>query len=202
MVAHGTKYHRTCRLQYNNTKLQRAQKNALKKEGERDEEQPACKLTRLHSRSSSTQNVPETCFFCEQPAGADSLRKASTFQMDRRVSDCATFLLDAELLVRLSGGDMIAVVFAELVLYIEETRQDEETAPVFILDDLVQLCQSRMEQLGVHLNTRVYPSLQLNFSIGAVTIAAGLVSAICSLMLGPSTIILTRASSNGGTYSA
>ena len=45
MVAHGAKYHQACRLQYNNTKLQRAQKNALKKEGERDEEQPACKLT-------------------------------------------------------------------------------------------------------------------------------------------------------------
>jgi len=34
MVAHGAKYHQTCRLQYNNTKLQRAQKRALKKEGE------------------------------------------------------------------------------------------------------------------------------------------------------------------------
>jgi len=192
MVAHGAKYHQACRLQYNNTKLQRAQKNALKKENERDEEQPACKLTRLHSRSSSTEKVSETCFFCEQPAGADSLRKASTFQLDRRVRDCATFLGDAELLVRLSGGHMIAlgaqyhpqcliglynrtrkaqstgsqdtnqeqavsaVVFAELVLYIEETRQDEETAPVFILADLVQLCQSRMEQLGVNLNTRVH----------------------------------------------
>jgi len=108
MVAHGSKYHQTCRLQYNNTKLQRAQKNTLKKKGERDEKQPACKLTRLHSRSSSTEKVSETCFFCEQPAGADSLRKASTFQMDRRVRACATLLGDAELLVRLSSGDMIA----------------------------------------------------------------------------------------------
>ena len=46
--------------------------------------------------------------------------------------------------------------FAELVLYIEETRQDEETAPVFRLADLVQLYQSRMEQLGVQLDTRVH----------------------------------------------
>uniref|UniRef100_UPI00358F83C1 uncharacterized protein n=1 Tax=Myxine glutinosa TaxID=7769 RepID=UPI00358F83C1 len=51
---------------------------------------------------------------------------------------------------------MSAVVFAELVLYIEETRQDEETAPVFRLADLVQLYQSRMEQLGVQLDTRVH----------------------------------------------
>ena len=49
---------------------------------------------------------------------------------------------------------MSAVVFAELVLYIEETRQDEETAPVFKLSDLVHLpYQSRMEQLGVQRDT-------------------------------------------------
>ncbi|KAJ8407186.1 hypothetical protein AAFF_G00288620 [Aldrovandia affinis] len=51
---------------------------------------------------------------------------------------------------------MSAVVFAELVLYIEEARQDEETAPVFRLADLVQLYQSRIEQLGVQLDTRVH----------------------------------------------
>ena len=52
---------------------------------------------------------------------------------------------------------MSAIVFSELVLYIEETwlvegiapetRLDEETAPVFKLADLVQLYQSKMEQL-------------------------------------------------------
>jgi len=50
----------------------------------------------------------------------------------------------------------LAVVFAELVLYIEETRQDEETTPVFRMADLVLLYQSRMEQLGVQLDTRVH----------------------------------------------
>ena len=34
MVAHGAQYHQTCKLQYNNTKLQRAQKRTLKKGGE------------------------------------------------------------------------------------------------------------------------------------------------------------------------
>ena len=51
---------------------------------------------------------------------------------------------------------MSAVVFAELVLYIDKTRQDEETAPVFRLANLVQLYQSRMEQLGVQLDTKVH----------------------------------------------
>lgn len=191
MVAHGAQYHHTCKLQYNNTKLQRAEKRALKKESQSDEEQSLCKRTRAHSRS-STEKVPETCFFCGQPAGSNSLRKAATFEIDRRVRACANLLGDTELLGRLSGGDMIAldaqyhlqcliglynrarsvqstrpqdsdqeramsaVVFAELVLYIEETRQDEETAPVFRLADLVHLYQSRMEQLGVQLDTRIH----------------------------------------------
>jgi len=192
MVAHGAQYYQTCRLQYNNTKLQRAQKRALKKEGGSHEEQAKSKRTRSHSRSSSTEKkVPETCFFCEQPADTYSLWKAATFQLDRRVRACATLLGDTELLGRLSGWDMIAldacyharclielynrtrnaqstgsqdtnqeramlaVVFVELVLYIEETRQDEETTPVFRMADLVLLYESRMEQLGVQLDTRV-----------------------------------------------
>ena len=44
-------------------------------------------------------------------------------------------------------SEVSAIVFTELVLYIEETRLDEDTAPVFKLADLVQLYQSRMEQL-------------------------------------------------------
>ena len=59
---------------------------------------------------------------------------------------------------------MSAVVFAELVLYIEETGQDEETAPVFRLADLVQLYQSRMEQLGVQLDTRVHSTRPVSYT--------------------------------------
>ena len=51
---------------------------------------------------------------------------------------------------------MSAIVFDELALYIEETRQDEETAPVFSLANLVNFYQSRMEQLGIQLDTRVH----------------------------------------------
>ena len=41
------------------------------------------------------------------------------------------------------------------VLYIEEARLDEETAQVFKLAYLVELYQSRMQQLGIKLDTRV-----------------------------------------------
>ena len=49
------------------------------------------------------------------------------------------------------------IVFAELVLYIEETRQqDEESSLVFKLSDLSQFYISRMEQLGVKVDMRVH----------------------------------------------
>ena len=41
------------------------------------------------------------------------------------------------------------IVFAELVLYIEEARLDEETTLVFKLANLIELYQSRMQQLGL-----------------------------------------------------
>ena len=46
-------------------------------------------------------------------------------------------------------------MFAELVLYIEETRQDEETPPIFKLTELAQLYKSRIEQLKVKVDTRI-----------------------------------------------
>ena len=46
------------------------------------------------------------------------------------------------------------IVFAELVLYVEEARLYEETAQVFKLANIVELYQSRMQQLGVKLDTR------------------------------------------------
>lgn len=51
--------------------------------------------------------------------------------------------------------DISGTAFAELVMYIEETIMDEDTAPVFRLSDLAHLYKSRMEQLGVNLGSRV-----------------------------------------------
>lgn len=51
--------------------------------------------------------------------------------------------------------DISGTSFAELVMYIEETIMDEDTAPVFRLSDLAHLYKSRMEQLGVNLGSRV-----------------------------------------------
>ena len=52
--------------------------------------------------------------------------------------------------------EVSGIVFAELVFYIEEARLDEENAHVFKLANLIELYQSRMQQLGVKLDTRVH----------------------------------------------
>ena len=52
---------------------------------------------------------------------------------------------------------MSRIAFAELVMYIEETRYaNEDQASVFKLSDFAQLYVSRMEQLGVQLDTRIH----------------------------------------------
>uniref|UniRef100_UPI00358FEB60 uncharacterized protein isoform X2 n=1 Tax=Myxine glutinosa TaxID=7769 RepID=UPI00358FEB60 len=47
------------------------------------------------------------------------------------------------------------IAFAEVVMYIEESRFDDSTAPVFKLADLSDLYRSRMEQLGIKLESKV-----------------------------------------------
>ena len=174
MVANNALYHQACKLKYNNTKLQRAEKRTFVTEGEINVAPGACKRTRFHSRSSSTEEAEEVqCFFCRQPAGTDGVPEVATFQMDSKIRDWATIPEYTKLLGRLSAGGMVVqdakyhnkclsvlhnrvrkaesegpkykanerevsgIVFAELVLYIEEARLVEETAHVFKLANLV-----------------------------------------------------------------
>ena len=109
MVANNALYHQVCKLKYNNTKLQRAEKRTFVTEGEINDTPGVCKRTRFHSRSSSIEKIQEAqCFFCRQPAGTDGVHKVATFQMDSKIRDGATILEDTELLGRLSAGDMVA----------------------------------------------------------------------------------------------
>ena len=155
MVANKAQYHHTCRLKYNETKLQRAKKQAC---SECPDHQSEGKLRR--SQPSWTPEMRQEDIFCKQPAGNEGLHAAATFQLDNRVCPAATLLQDTELLGQLNAGDMVAIeakyhtrcllglynrargahlegledngqghaastsgiVFAELVLYIDETR--------------------------------------------------------------------------------
>ena len=79
MLANNALYHQACNLKYNNTKLQRAEKRTFVTEGEINDAPGACKRTRFHSRSSSTEEAQEVqCFFCRQPAGTDGVHEVAT----------------------------------------------------------------------------------------------------------------------------
>ena len=61
MVANNAQYHQSCRLKYNNTKLKRAEKRALKTDSEELEVITPCKRSR--SRSTDLSILRGLCFF-------------------------------------------------------------------------------------------------------------------------------------------
>ena len=93
----------TCRLQFNKTNLKRAEKRKWCIE---DNTVASKKFTRQSIDVAPPST--ETCFFCGMPPVGETLRNASTFQVDVRVRQCAVKLQDTALLAKLSAGDMIA----------------------------------------------------------------------------------------------
>ena len=108
MVANSAKYHQSCRLQYNNTKLQRAQKRALTVSSEDHSVYNTCKYMRSQTTDSSILQT-DVCFFCGKLPGTSGLHEAATFQVNERVKACAVLLEDTELLAKLSTADMVAL---------------------------------------------------------------------------------------------
>jgi len=111
LLANNARYHKTCTLRYNKTKLDRAEKRH-QKIGEDDEVQEAGdrKRKRSLSRPSSTESKQREvkCFFCGEAAGSALLHEAATFQLDSRVRSCAMILGDMDLQTKLNAGDMVA----------------------------------------------------------------------------------------------
>ena len=101
------KWHDSCRLLYNSTKLKRAEKrNKSQEEANHDDNGSLKKSIRKNEKRASI----ETYFFCDKPApdGEFLTRKASTFGLDMNVRKAAMKLQDKSLLAKLSAGDLIA----------------------------------------------------------------------------------------------
>ena len=94
------KYHQSCRLLFNNSKLERARKRSAN-----EKDTGECSKPIKSRRSSFGNNV---CFLCEQEAPKSDLRRAMTIELDRRLNECARNLEDGKLLATLSGGDVVA----------------------------------------------------------------------------------------------
>ena len=103
---HKAKWHDSCRLKFNKTKLQRAEKRKSFPEDSSSSDVPT-KYTRT-SRGEVPLSV-HRCFFCDDDAeDGECLHKASTLELDARVRNCALQLQDKPLLAKLSTGDMYA----------------------------------------------------------------------------------------------
>ena len=92
------KYHQSCRLLFNNTKLQRAPKKKASSDSPTD-----------GSRSIRRASLNcQQCFYAKKQEPKSELRKAMTIELDQRLNECALNLNDGKLLVRLTGGDIVA----------------------------------------------------------------------------------------------
>ena len=98
------KYHQSCRLLFNNTKPQTAQKRAtaisfMCREENRSKRQ----------RTSAPPKPTSVCFLFEEEAEISSLRQAMTMHLNERLNECARTLNDGMLLAKLSAGDAVAL---------------------------------------------------------------------------------------------
>ena len=178
-------WHKTCRLNFNQTKLDRLNKKVVQEENEIS--------IQTRSNHNKVDLKDATCLFCGKAAGSEGLHNASTYDIDRKVRQCALELNDTALLAKLSPADMVAleakyhtrcltalynraraatsstpgsgkhddlysIAFGELVAYVEDFRAEESIAPVFKLADLAQMYKTRLEQLGVEIDGRVHTS--------------------------------------------
>ena len=107
---HKAKWHDSCRLRYNKTELQRAEKRKRQVDDDHDDEDIAKTCKRFSRRCSEDLRTPiDTCFFCGKPASPGrSLSKVATLELDVKVRQSAIKLQDEQLLAKLSSGDLIA----------------------------------------------------------------------------------------------
>ena len=120
------KFHKTCRLKFNQPELKRAAKRKMCVKDEVTD--IGAQETFTWQKASRASNPVNKCFFCEQPASdALLLHKVSTFGLDSRVRQFAINLQDQHLLAKLSEGDLIATeaeYHVQCVVYLYNRDRD------------------------------------------------------------------------------
>ena len=89
--ADNARYHKSCKLLFNNTKLQRAEKQPYTAT-------PIDDGSRNKTRRNSIALIYMECFLCEKDTSKDELRHAMTMKVDKRIIECARTLNDSILL--------------------------------------------------------------------------------------------------------
>jgi len=100
LVTHQVKWHKSCHLKFNDTKLQRARK---RESNEKIGNGTAIKRSRLQRQSLDKTK----CIFCSNNDG--HLHEFRTFDADDNVRRMAIDLQDTALITRIDGGDLTAL---------------------------------------------------------------------------------------------
>jgi len=104
LKAHRAQWHKKCRLKFNKKMFDEHSRADLT-----IEQQHSNSVVHTRSADCHSQSTNSTCFFCNEPAGSADLHKASTYNIDANVRQCAIELEDTALLAKLAAGDMIAI---------------------------------------------------------------------------------------------
>ena len=102
------KWHKSCHLRFNSTKLQRLRKRSLETpEDDKNNKRKSIQRTNVQSR---TEKFPEKCFFdCGDELNKQALHLVTTFSVDRQVRKIVTETNDTTILANLSQEDMMAI---------------------------------------------------------------------------------------------
>ena len=105
LMKHCACWHKTCRLKFNQTKLDRLNKK------EKHESIPTMSQgVQTRSSTDAIDAKNEICFFCGEPPEPDEpFHHVSTYDLDKKIRQCALELEDTALLAKLAPGDLIAL---------------------------------------------------------------------------------------------
>jgi hypothetical protein len=100
LIKNEAKYQESCRLMFNNTKLQRSQKRHQPPDTSLSDVPSSFKFTRKSSTAPTEERSLhlEECLICEKQASRSELREAMTMQLNTRLHQCAQNLQDQKLL--------------------------------------------------------------------------------------------------------
>ena len=98
-------YHNSCRLLFNNTKLERAQKR------KRITPSTLGGASEVYDKRQRTSDPPRVqCFLCEEEDQISNLRQAMTMQLNERLNQCAKTLNHGKLLAKLSASEVVVKI--------------------------------------------------------------------------------------------
>ncbi|XP_068680603.1 probable DNA double-strand break repair Rad50 ATPase [Montipora foliosa] len=106
LIANRASWHKSCRLRFTTSKLEKAkERQSAKRKRETEEEESR---TRRNSQRRQASKNNEVCIFYKKDSD-EILHDFTSLAVDKKIRDMAKELEDFELLSSISGGDLVAI---------------------------------------------------------------------------------------------